>query len=938
MISLLICLSLVLSTAGAGTSSIQGFVHDVNGNPADGVTVTTDDGHACTTDEEGWYRIPLEPGVYDIYTEITGSLRNGRNGVVVMEDEVTRVDLTLSNNWSSVTSASAAVESRHTRPDHLLVADGPQDLQMSVPGVLDNGLRNGSLKFLGGGVSNPNYELVGTLNASIPDNLHIRGGRRGEILYTMDGCGMTEPLSRAFIGTLPLTSIMEMKTHAGVYDARYGDFLSGIVEMETGTGGEEYTGEIRAEFNDWHAIGLDEAGTWGGHSETALYPWDSWRWSNVTPFNDARLELGGTVAGPEPVSNYLLPAAGLDVPGQFSMFLDGEFLRTGGGRDNRYGWGFDDWSETYRGFLKLSYKPGETTEIDLLTSFKERSAGWFGVGDYWSWSRYEDPYIFEGDTLSPEGDILYALPERTWSNSHIGARIDHSFSELTSITLGFSQKRAEYFHRIYNDPGSTDPMRQTEWLGQDWGPEDWEDYQAGITTDGEGFVREGTSRFPWMERQSTTNSVDLRTETIAWEQHDLSWGLQADFHDVFEYTVIVDGSDQVHQNTFDESPFSGGVYFQDRIEFQDGMVFSGGLRLDYFDPNYDRATDPLNIPSPPTLQNRVLNFIEAPPKYSLNPRLSFMMPITDRSSMRTAYGMYSQIPELRYLYHREDNSYTSDSVTVEDIPLGGNPDLDFQKSTMYELGFTYAVTDRITLDLAGYFREISNLVETDFFSYPVIGQYARFTSTGTADSRGLEASMAGRDLGFLSWKADYTLSRTTGSSSHPLQNYLYYLGGYQNNDGRQYLDWDQRHTLNLSLFMEVPRGRGLRIGGVPVTQGLGIGLEWEYGSGFPYTYYKQVEFVEPNTRRYPATNTANLKVVKELWLEHFSMDLWCEVSNLFNGHDIVDIQNIPWYHSWEMAGQNYDDDEERGDPTGPMNNPYAFGAPRFFRFGLGLNW
>jgi outer membrane receptor protein involved in Fe transport len=296
--------------------------------------------------------------------------------------------------------------------------------------------------------------------------------------------------------------------------------------------------------------------------------------------------------------------------------------------------------------------------------------------------------------------------------------------------------------------------------------------------------------------------------------------------------------------------------------------------------------------------------------------------------MHAAFGMYSQVPSFDQLYHMEDNSFSSST------PFGGNPDLELQKTTQYEMGFTHSFSEGISVDLTGYFKEMNNLVETDIFTQQSVGQYGQYVSTGSGESRGLELTFKGTGTGFLSWDAGYTLSRATGSSSLPLQNYLYALHGYQNGDQEQYLDWDQRHTVNLGLAMEVPRGRGLRIGGVPVFQGMDVGLQWEFGSGFPYTHYDQNQFVDVNTMRYPATNSADLKISKRFWLESFSMDLWCEVTNLFDRRNVVDIQDIAWYLAYLQMG---DDDDDK-DPTGPYGNPYAFSMQRMVRFGLGLNW
>jgi len=64
-----------------------------------------------------------------------------------------------------------------------------------------------------------------------------------------------------------------------------------------------------------------------------------------------------------------------------------------------------------------------------------------------------------------------------------------------------------------------------------------------------------------------------------------------------------------------------------------------------------------------------------------------------------------------------------------------------------------------------------------------------------------------------------------------------------------------------------------------------------------------------------------------------TLDAWCEVTNLFNRKNLDNIEDIAWYESdmgldWGLSM----------DPTGMLDNYYAFSRPRMVRFGLGLNW
>ncbi|MCK5065386.1 MAG: hypothetical protein KAQ97_08890, partial [Candidatus Fermentibacteraceae bacterium] len=89
-----------------------------------------------------------------------------------------------------------------------------------------------------------------------------------------------------------------------------------------------------------------------------------------------------------------------------------------------------------------------------------------------------------------------------------------------------------------------------------------------------------------------------------------------------------------------------------------------------------------------------------------------------------------------------------------------------------------------------------------------------------------------------------------------------------------------------------------------------------------------------NMERYPATMIAKLKVNKNIWLGSFTLDAWFQVYNLFNRQNIDLIMDTAWYEGWTGV----DDCTSDPDPTGPLDNTYAYGMPRMVQFGLGIEW
>ncbi len=774
-------------------------------------------------------------------------------------------------------------------------------------GVTDCGSRRGEISTFGDVCISSYLIKISAIAASSEHSLHFRGGRIGEVLYIVDGVTHVDPIDNTFSSDIPLSSIYETTITTGGFDAEYGNAQSGIVDIVGREGGSSCHGGISLSGNDWESLGLAS----------------EWTWHRKTSCGNAELNSEAFVSGPEPISTYLLPAIGVQIPGEISFFAAGKYHETGGGENGRYGYGFDDWSTTCSGNLKLTYRPTPRTKINITGFYLDRMAGWFGIGDYWAWSRFETPYYIESssgaDSLVPGTgtSILYALPTRFRENYSIGFGISHMLSDAADIEIRLNRFQSSFEYRIRNDP---DEPYDTEWLGENFTEEDWLNYSPERTVDYDGFYREGTNRFVWNESRSTVSTFGINITGILNQNHHLKTGIEVKHYNVFKYNVIADSAGSVHLNRYHASPNSGAIFLQDRICLNNDMIMNAGLRLDYFDPNPDLSSsnqlDPTENP-------------EATVKYYVSPRLGFTFPLGERHFMYFSYGHYFQMPEFSRIFSGADYSFS------EDIPVVGYLDLSPEKTVSYEVGLKYQLNDVSMLDICGYIKNISALTGTRRIQFGTAPAYDLYVNNGYGNVRGSEITYSLRPSGFFKGNLSYSYSIARGRNSIALQNYLYSIYGWNPPGEEHYLDWDQRHTVNAELDFRIPRGEGPRIGNTPFLEGFGIHLSLDFGSGFPYTASNQGS-PEPriNMERYPATTMARLKVNRKFWIGSITLDAWCQVYNLFNRRNIDLIMDVEWY---EAGGYLYDSSRDP-DPTGVLDNPYAYGMPRMVQFGLGIEW
>lgn len=82
-------------------------------------------------------------------------------------------------------------------------------------------------------------------------DLHVRGGRANEVAYMIDGMLVQDPLLGGLATTVGKDAIQEMSLLSGTFNAEYGNALSGVVNLVTRDGSDDYTGKIEGKTSEF---------------------------------------------------------------------------------------------------------------------------------------------------------------------------------------------------------------------------------------------------------------------------------------------------------------------------------------------------------------------------------------------------------------------------------------------------------------------------------------------------------------------------------------------------------------------------------------------------------------------------------------------------------------------------------------------------------------
>jgi hypothetical protein len=267
---LVVTLSLAVASLLASTGgSISGVVKDVTGGVIPGATVValntaTRVQQTTRTDVKGFYSFPVLPvGPYEIEIGFRGFKPYQREGLVLDVNSALEVDATLElgERAQTVTVTETGVHVKTSDTQMGQVITGKQTVTVPL-----NGRSYTDLFALQPGVTpvttsaNPNVSSGGAfgsipVSGSLdPGNFSISGQRESANGFMLNGADVEEGISMGAAVVPNLDSIAEFRILTSNFDAEYGNYSGGLINVVTKSGTNQFHGEL---FEFFRNTGLD---------------------------------------------------------------------------------------------------------------------------------------------------------------------------------------------------------------------------------------------------------------------------------------------------------------------------------------------------------------------------------------------------------------------------------------------------------------------------------------------------------------------------------------------------------------------------------------------------------------------------------------------------------------------------------------------------------
>lgn len=867
-----LCLVLLVSLPvhADTTGIIAGIVSNQDGEPIVGATVMIEEtSFGAITDTNGEYVIVnLDPGTYQISARMIGYSTSVMDGVTVIADQMSRIDFEISMEVVGTTIIRVEESRSHILQDipatiYLLDLS---DLRTRTTGRVVDLITSQSTVVLHGG------------------EMHLRGGRAGEVDYLIDGVSIRSPMDNLLDMELPLSALSNATMMTGGLGVEYGNAMSGIVNLIGKEGGNKLSGSITYRGGDMTTMTIDEG-------QQFLM--------EKTDIGQCRRECTGieiSASGPELITSAILPALGIQVPGTVRFNASAQMSFSGRDTLDTRGYWENNWRTDVSGMMKITFRPMTTTSIALsaLGSYRER--GW----NEWAWSRFHLPaYIDSVPYMGRSQDE--ALPIRFNETRGFTCNLTQLLGSETSLKLTLSSLKFQNWHRIRaEDSGYVgEGSYPSYWLTQ-FVPEQ-------RIQDSLGFYHTGMHPNVWLDSKALVSTARLDLDYNPNTRFRFKTGLSATYYDLYRYSVYALSYGNTYLSQWDAYPHSGAFYAQGSYRFTGGVNTTVGIRADLFNANAS------------IFSQEAEQIVPVKSKWQISPRVGFSVPFSERSVFFTTYGHYFQMPPMDCLFLETTHNFAEEQI------ITGNPDLDAECTSAFEIGIRHIIDRYTGLSLAAYYKDITGLVNTEDHEE---GLYYVFTNDDSHGMvRGIEITLFRQPGSHLSGQLSYCLSIAKGRYSSMLERYNYAQSGiiYISHEDN-YLDWDQTHTVRAGAEIQAFESEGPEIAGIHLLERSSFGLFWSYGSGLPYTLPpQQEELVETNTERYPCKMQTDLTCSRSFDIGPTELNLIINVYNLFNRRNIIQIYDTALFHT-------------TGIPGGEMNNPRAWSPVRHFLLSAVLTW
>lgn len=915
------------------TGNIKGKVLDANlKEPLPGVNIIIEGTYyGAASDFNGNYSIEkIDPGVYTVKATLIGFKQIVFTGIEVQENKSTLLDINMEETVLTMeqdvivvgekpllnAEETQSVKSINREEIEVAIIENVKDLVTQQAGVIQS------------------------------DNaIHIRGGRSYENAFLLDGVSVQDPLAGTGFGLqLSANAIEEVEVITGGFNAEYGQATSGIINVKTREGGQRFSGALSYKRDNF-----------GDKSSPHVFNMD------VTEVS---------LSGPEPITNYLLPALGMEIPGNLTFF--GSFYM-----------GISD------GITQGYYKPTADQLYSSIfngTKFAPRAENsWFWLGKltyaisptmklYYS---FNQSVSINQNSQSLQSNLEYVEPSPgyqytfqnnlneanvfTHNNTYNSLSWTHTLNSSTFYTFKlnkfFSNLRADANGKFWNDYEEpkdivTFPIEYYN-LDSD---------TIGVIP-GDGFWDVGNP-FTWRDHYIDELSIKGDITSFFDEKNKFKAG----FNLIFQEMQVVDiykpwiGELGLNNNIYKVHPAKGSFYAQDNINFS-GMILNFGLRLDYWFPGkyVDDAVDNLDVITIPdetreNYKNDTFKWFNGNRfKARLSPRLGISHPVTDNQVLFFSYGHFSKWPNPRYVYTKLNPTNAQSS-----FQSFGNPNLDAETTVAYELGIKNQFSTNDVLTLTAYYKDIFDYVRTRTAKVTsarfATQSFTTYANLDYAKSRGIEVEYKKRIGKWFNGMVSISYAIITGKSSSAEEGVLIQRGDLDESIKEQYMSWDRPFTFNSSFNFYIDKGKPLFDFGKGILDDINIYCRVFYQSGRRYTPYIFTQNFDTDGRPEYIFDRENIlqEVGKDWFWIDMNIEKYFKVGGL-NFSVFAEINNLLDYKNSAIINPVTGKAYEAGDSTPSSWNdpnypdlqaplsPYPFNPARYLtrrnvKFGVSLRF
>ena len=888
-IFLLLVLFLESSFLFAGnTGKIAGQIRDnENRQPIIGANILVKGTTlGAAADEKGYYFVLLvPPGTYELQISMIGYQ------TIIVQNVKVQVDLT--------TTINALLSSIAMQMGEVLVTAENKFIQKDVTSTRREVTREDIRETPGlESVTDIFKVQAGAIISSVPQNIkladgsqlqirdeslkdiHVRGGRGGEILYVVDGMPVTHPIygGRSVLD-LNVNDVENVQLITGGFNAEYGQAQSGVVNINTRSGSDVFKGGIEYKTDRWKALGE----------------------SYLTDYASAYF------SGPEPITRILFPALGFEIPGEMDFFISTNFNLSNTPYNN-----FRD-RKNFKIFgLNVKERQDNSFNMNAKVNWDitaENKLTFSYHNTFLQWSTYDWLWKYYPNKLS----------DYKRDNTAGSIQYNHVISQSSYFTINLGYLGVTY-------KGSLNGKTPADFWVKDSSGKLISTISSPQIDPRTGFFTGLGSENMW--RDDKTSSFTFKGDFTSQIQsaHLIKTGLELQLHNI-SYIDIQDGGVKLSRYglgldslpppgpfplfgqsrwVFDVKPIIGSAYIQDKFELE-FLIINAGLRVDGlllgqtvmnhdWKQKWEDATG---------LKADWKKYI-----FRFSPRFGISFPISEDMVIFFSYGHFNQLPELQYYYRDPYSGGTT-----------GNPKLNYEQTILYEFGLSKQITDYWAIDAKSYAKDISGQVGTTQLLAALGTPVNLFDNKGYSRARGLEFELNKSYSDFTSGKLTYTIQWTSGYSSSAFDDYIRSQNDFPNPIRERPLSWDVRHQVIFQGMLSANKNQDVELFGINLPNDWLLTILYRYSTGTPYTPGQATtdpaeQQRKENTAIGPSYSSTDLKFEKGFMLGNgIRLAFFADVFNLFDQHN---LQMSYGFNTWTGKPYRY------GDVQNPQNNFFDY--------------